>query len=78
MENNESGVPDLTFPKETEFLHVEGIPVTTGACGSVPCCLCAWDVSPARPFDPDSACCNGAPISEAQFMHLIVSAKAAS
>ena len=64
----------MTFPKETEFFDVEGIPVSIGAGGSVPYCA-AWDVSPPRPFDPDSARRNGAPISEARFTRLIVLAR---
>lgn len=74
--NNESGVPDLNFTKETEFFDVEGIPISVGAGVRAPCCA-AWDVSPPRTFDPGSARRNGAPISEDRFRRLIASAKAA-
>ena len=67
----------MKFPEYAKFFDVEGIPVSIGAGDAVPYCA-AWDVSPPRPFDPDSARRNGAPVSEDRFKRLIVSEKAAS
>jgi hypothetical protein len=77
MESKALEVLDMKFSKDAEFFDVEGIPVSIGAGDSGPYCA-AWDVSPPRPFDPDSARRNGAPVSEDQFKRLIVSEKTAS
>jgi hypothetical protein len=77
MESKALEVLDMKFSKGTKFFDVEGIPVSIGAGDSVPYCA-ALDVSPPRPFDPDSARRNGAPVSEDVFKRLIVSEKTAS
>ena len=77
MESKALEVLDMKFSKGTKFFDVEGIPVSIGAGESVPYCA-AWDVSPPRPFDPDSARRNGTLVSEDRFERLIASEKAAS
>ncbi len=77
MESKALEVLDMKFSKDAEFFDVEGIPVSIGAGDSGPYCA-AWDVSPPRPFDPDSARRNGAPVSGDIFERLITSEKAAS
>ena len=67
----------MKFSKDALLFDVEGIPVSIRAGDNLPYCL-AWDVSPPRPFDPDSARRNGAPVSEDSFERLIASVKAAS
>ena len=54
-----------------EFFDVEGIPVSLGSVPGCPFYCAAWDVSPPRVFDPDSARRNGGPISEEAFKALI-------
>ena len=76
MESKALEVLDMKFSKDAEFFDVEGIPVSIGAGEKLPYCL-AWDVSPPRPFDPDSAWRNGAPVSEDVFKRLIVLEKTA-
>lgn len=52
-----------------EFFDVEGIPVSLGNfCGSY---SLAWDRVPPRPFPPDSARRNGAPVSPEAFAKLL-------
>ena len=62
----------MKFSDRTEYLDVEGIPVTIGAGDdATPKMYCAaWDTSPPRPFDPNSARRNGAPITRAAFVLL--------
>jgi hypothetical protein len=54
------------------FFNVDGVPVSLGNCDSdeVPACA-AWDVSPPRRFDPESARCYGAQISLRRFHSMV-------
>lgn len=63
----------MKFDPATQFLDVEGIPVTIGAGdGATPGIYCAaWDTTPPRRFDPESARRNGAPITREQFLALV-------
>lgn len=62
----------VKFLPSCEFFDVEGIPVTLGAGeAATPGAYCAaWDTTPPRKFDPDSARRNGAPITRQQFLAL--------
>ena len=53
-----------------EFFDVEGIPVSLGA-RTAGLYSAAWDVTPPRTFDPESARRNGTPISEADFIQML-------
>lgn len=68
------------FGPKVELFDVEGIPVSLGNVPGVPISAAAWDVDPPRPFDPESARRNGAPLygpsGLAEFQRLIVSARA--
>lgn len=61
-----------SLSKEAEFFDVEGIPVSLGE-PSAGLYSAAWDVSPPRPFDSESARRNGAPVSLEQFSELVTS-----
>ena len=54
-----------------EFFDVEGIPVSLGNVPGVGLGIAAWDVTPPRTFDPESARRNGTPISEADFIQML-------
>jgi hypothetical protein len=60
------------FYARSLFFNVDGIPVSLGNCDSdeVPACA-AWDVSPPRRFDADSARRYGAPISLRRFQAMV-------
>lgn len=67
-----------TVPVGVKLFDVEGIPVSLGkVLPSVPYCA-AWDRSPPRKFDPDSARRNGAPVDAVKFERLIAKAQAGS
>ena len=68
----------MKFPPDVELFDVEGIPVSLGNVPGLAISSAAWDTDPPRVFDPGSARRNGAPVSEAKFLVLIASAKAAS
>jgi hypothetical protein len=61
--------------KDASFLDVEGVPVSFDEPLSGIACA-AWDVSPPRPFNPDSALRNGAPVSPEEFVLLVEDARA--
>jgi hypothetical protein len=60
------------FHPSSRFFNVDGIPVSLGNCDSedVPACA-AWDVSPPRRFDADSARRYGAQISLQRFHSMV-------
>jgi hypothetical protein len=62
----------IKFSSSTKFYDVEGTPVTIDADGpGTPELYCAaWDTSPPRTFDPESARRNGAAITRAEFIQL--------
>jgi len=57
--------------REPEFFDVEGIPVSLGNVNGAPSYCSAWDKEPPRPFNPDSARRNGAPVSREKFLELV-------
>ena len=57
--------------REPEFFDVEGIPVSLGSVEGAASYCSAWDKKPPRPFNPESARRNGAPISREKFMELV-------
>ncbi len=60
------------FYARSLFFNVDGVPVSLGNCDSdeVPACA-AWDVSPPRKFDAESARRYGAPISLRRFHAMV-------
>jgi hypothetical protein len=55
------------FPAGTEFLDVDGIPVSLGNVPGSPYWVTAWDGKPPRAFDLNSARRKGVAVSEDQF-----------
>lgn len=55
------------FPAGTEFLDVDGIPVSLGNVPGSPYWATAWDGKPPRAFDLNSARRKGVAVSETQF-----------
>ena len=70
----ESPLDIPVFYARSEFLDVDGVPVSIGNCDSddVPACA-AWDISPPRPADPAWARSTGGAISQTRF-HTMVTA----
>jgi len=62
----------MTNPTQVSFFDVEGIPVTIGQYPGATVYCTAWDNREPRPFPPDSARRNGAPISEEKFKTLVI------
>lgn len=63
----------IEFAAKTQFIDVEGIPVTIGAGDeATPGMYCAaWDTDPPRVFNFDTALRDGAAISQEAFQALI-------
>lgn len=60
------------FAPDTQFFDVEGIPVTVnaGPDATPGMAAAAWDTSPPRKFNADSAWRNGARITRDEFLAL--------
>ena len=60
------------FYARSQFFNVDGVPVSLGNCDSdeVPACA-AWDVSPPRRFDAESARRQGEQISLRRFHSMV-------
>ena len=63
----------IKFADRTEYFNVEGTPVTISAgIDATPGMYCAaWDTTPPRHFDANSARDNGAPIKRDAFLALV-------
>lgn len=62
---------ELVIPPTVELFDVEGIPVSLGNMPWAKFSCAAWDKSPPRAFDPESARRNGVPCSPERFKLLV-------